>query len=64
MRLDQNIKYRDADKVLRHNGYERCSCTGSHFKYKNSAENTIIVPRKLNPVIWKRLIKENHLVTI
>lgn len=61
MRLNQNIKYREADKVLRANGYKKYSCNGSHWKYRNEKHHNIIVPKDLNPALWGRLVRENNL---
>ena len=60
MELRQNIRYRDADKILRANGFKKYSCKGSHFKYKNGTRS-VIIPKDLNPVIWNRICKEHNL---
>ena len=47
-------------KILRNNNYSLDRQTGSHKIYTNG-KATISIPKKLNPMIAKRLIKENRL---
>lgn len=47
-------------KILRNNNFVFDRYNGSHKVYTNGKE-TISVPKKLNPMIAKRLIKENRL---
>ena len=47
-------------KMLRNNNYVFDRYNGSHKVYTNG-KATISVPKKLNPMIAKRLIKENRL---
>lgn len=58
-----DIKFAEADRILRKNGYVQKSCTGSHFRYENDMGRAVFIPRKVNPCIWKRLCKENNLYT-
>lgn len=52
---------REFERLLIENGYELARCKGSHFVYKK--ENlTISVPKKLNKMIGRRLVKEYGLV--
>lgn len=54
---------REFERLLSDNGYEFTRCKGSHFVYKK--ENaTIVVPKNLNIMIGRRLIKEHNLITM
>ena len=54
---------REFEQLLSNNGYEFVRCRGSHFVYKR--ENvTIVVPKNLNSMIGRRLIKEHNLITM
>ena len=54
---------REFAQLLNENGYEFVRCRGSHFVYKR--ENaTIVVPKNLNSMIGRRLIKEHNLITM
>lgn len=59
--MNQNVKFADAQRILRKNGYELTRVTGSHYHYENGA-NKVIITVRLNPVVWNRLVKENRLV--
>ena len=54
---------REFAQLLGHNGYELVRCKGSHFIYKKAGD-TIAVPKDLNAMIGRRLIKEHKLVTM
>ena len=56
-----DITYKKADATLRKAGFKRISCTGSHWRYENDDGKSVILPRKVNPCIWRRLCKENNL---
>lgn len=47
--------------LLRRNGYSKIRTKGSHFIYSNG-KNTISINLKLNEMVKRRIIKENHLV--
>ena len=51
---------REFANILSNNGYKYVRCRGSHFIYRKESE-TIAVPKNLNKMISKRLIKENNL---
>jgi predicted RNA binding protein YcfA (HicA-like mRNA interferase family) len=53
--------FRDFTKILRNNGYELLRCRGDHFVY-NKDSHKVVVNRKLNMMVARRLIKENSLV--
>ena len=46
--------------MLDKNGYKLARCKGSHFIYKKE-NKTVSVPKNLNKMICKRLIKEHEL---
>ncbi len=54
---------REFEQLLNDNGYEFARCKGSHFVYKKESE-TIVVPKNLNSMIGRRLIKEHNLITM
>lgn len=54
---------REAIKVLRDNGYKRKQRKGGdHLDFVNEAGNRIVITKKINRMIWQRLVKENSLV--
>ena len=52
---------REFEHLLTENGYEFSRCRGSHFIYKKESM-TISVPKNLNKMIGRRLIKEHNLI--
>ena len=52
---------REFERLLSNNGYEFVRCKGSHFIYKKANE-TVAVPKNLNSMIGRRLIKEHNLI--
>lgn len=54
---------REFEQLLSENGYEFARCKGSHFIYKKGGE-TVSVPKNLNSMIGRRLIKEHNLITM
>lgn len=54
---------REFTQLLNENGYEFARCRGSHFVYKKD-NVTISVPKNLNKMIGRRLIKEHNLITM
>ena len=60
--MASNVKVKDFTKFLRENGYRLISFRGSHAKWTNGV-NVISVPmvRDINPMLVRRLIKENNL---
>lgn len=51
---------REFTNILSNNGYKYVRCKGSHFIYQKATE-TIAVPKNLNKMISRRLIKEYNL---
>jgi len=54
--------HREAERVLRSNGFEYDHSKGSHNHWKNRDGKTIVVNTRLNEMVWKRIVKENCLV--
>ena len=52
---------REFEQLLSDNGYEFARCKGSHFVYKKG-NATVVVPKNLNSMIGRRLIKEHNLI--
>lgn len=62
----KQIDWRNAEKILRRNGYEwdrSRKTASSHRHYVNSSGDKIIINTngKLNPMVWRRLCKEHGL---
>ena len=57
----KNYNRRDFEQLLNENGYEFARCRGSHFIYKKD-NVTISVPKNLNKMLGRRLIKEHNLI--
>ena len=49
------------EQLLNENGFELVRCRGSHFVYKRNGE-TISIPKNLNKMIGRRLVKEHNLI--
>ena len=60
MHLNNNIKFREADKILRKNGFNYDKTKGSHIHYKRNGIR-VVITKDLNPCVWQRLCKENKL---
>ena len=54
---------RDFEKLLINNGFSLQRVKRSHFIYKNGTD-LISVPKNLNKMISRRLIKEYHLAEV
>ena len=54
---------REFEQLLTDNGFEFARCKGSHFVYKKENE-TVVVPKNLNSMIGRRLIKEHNLIVM
>lgn len=50
-------------KIVQKNGFKYNRSNGSHFIYVNEKGRHISIPKKLESVIARRLIKENNLKT-
>lgn len=52
---------KEAERIFNQNGYVR-KRHGEHWVYVNDSGNHIAIPKNPNPMIMRRLIKENNLV--
>ena len=52
---------REFIKIVENNGFRYNRCNGSHSIYVNSKGSHISIPKNLECVIARRLIKENNL---
>jgi len=60
MKINQNIKFREAERTLIKNGFCYDRCKGSHYQYiKNGCR--IVINLKLNPVVWHNICKKHDL---
>ena len=57
----QIITYKDMCKLLRKNGYVFDRQKGDHTIYTKKGCNPISINYNLNPIVARRLIKENNL---
>lgn len=60
MRLNNNLKYRDIDRILKRNGFVYDRTRGSHIQYVKG-KHRIVVNINTNPCVWLRLVKEYQL---
>jgi predicted RNA binding protein YcfA (HicA-like mRNA interferase family) len=60
MRRNNNIKFREVDRILKRNGFAYDKTRGSHFQYVRDGRR-VVVTREINACVWLRLIKENNL---
>ena len=61
MAHNNDIRFKEADRVLRRNGFVRDRSRGSHHHYVRNDES-VVITIKTNKMIWKRLCKEYGLV--
>lgn len=59
-RLNNNLKYRDIDRILKRNGFVYDRTRGSHIQYVKDGHR-IVVNINTNPCVWLRLVKEYKL---
>ena len=57
----KEIRFRDAQRVLVRNGFKLSRVKGSHHYYVNG-DQKVTINLKLNPMVWKRIMKENNLI--
>ena len=62
MRLEQNIKFRQAEKILIQNGFVFDKTKGSHHQYIRNGHR-VVINLKLNACVWQRICKENNILT-
>lgn len=60
MRMNNNIKFKEVERILKRNGYVYDRTKGSHHQYVKDG-NRVVVNRNINPCVWLRLVKENNL---
>ena len=53
---------REFTKIVQENGFKYARSKGSHFIYINDKGRHISIPKRLECVIARRLIKENNLI--
>jgi predicted RNA binding protein YcfA (HicA-like mRNA interferase family) len=52
------IKLKDADKVLKNQGYKPIRQSGSHLTYNNGNQSvTITNSREISPGVWRNILK-------
>ena len=61
MAHNNDIRFKEADKVLRRNGFVQDRSRGSHHHYVRNDES-VVITIKTNKMLWKRLCKEYGLV--
>lgn len=52
---------REFERLLKKNGYTIERYNGSHTIWVKPGHNSIAVPKSVNPMVIRRLIKENNL---
>ncbi len=53
---------REAIKILQNNGYRRKTRKGSgHLDFIDETGNKIVITKKINRMVWQRIVKENKL---
>ena len=57
----KQYKTREFTRIVQNNGFKYNRTSGSHFIYTNEKGKHISIPKKLECVIARRLIKENNL---
>lgn len=53
--------FKEAQGVLRDNGYNCSRINGSHYVYMKNGMAPISINIRLNEMVWKRLVKANDL---
>lgn len=56
------IDFKGMKKILKRNSYKLDHVNGDHFIFKKEGCNHITITKDLNPMVARRLIKQNHLV--
>ena len=60
MKLNQNIKFREAERIVLKNGYVLARCHGSHYHYKKDGQR-LVLTKNLNPCVWHNICKNYEL---
>lgn len=61
MAHNNDIRFKEADRVLRRNGFVCDRTRGSHHHYVNG-DKSVVINIKTNRMVWKRICKEYGLV--
>lgn len=61
MAQNNDIRFKDADRILRKNGFVRERSKGSHTYYTRSGKG-VVINIKTNRMVWRRICKENGLI--
>ena len=54
------VTFREASIILKRNGFKPDHKKGDHHHFIKDGKR-IVISYNLNPMIWKRLVKENNL---
>lgn len=57
----KEVRFREAEKVLRNNGFKLERIKGSHHYYVKD-NKSVTINLKLNRMVWQRIKKENNLI--
>ena len=57
----RKFSFREANKIVRKNGFKLVGVCGSHFKYQRDGQ-TIVLNRNLQAPVFQRIMKENNLI--
>ena len=60
MAHNNDIKFKEADRVLRRNGFVYDRTKGSHHYYIRDGK-PVVINIKTNRMVWRRICKENNL---
>ena len=57
------IKFRDAERILKRNGYVSEKAKGSHVKFRKGHDSLVITNASsgVNRMLWRRLVKEHKI---
>ena len=58
--MANSVSFRKAQRTLLENGFELDRINASHYHYIRNG-NKVIIPIRLNKMIWQRIKKENNL---
>ena len=56
----KEVKFRDAARILKKNGFQLYRIRGSHHYYVRGKQK-VMINLDLNPMVWLRIKKENNL---
>lgn len=57
----KEVRFKEAERVLRNNGYKLDRINGSHHQYVKDGKR-VVINLKLNRMVWQRIKKENNLI--